>query len=734
MKTCKEVNAELTKELEKIRSVADDSRLITPKVTHIEQEMVEKSEQVRATAGKVAELSFEFAEFKEQCSRTVESKNEELHRLQATFLSLQNDNTQKECQIAQLQGEIENKDSLLSAFNEKMNAHQKEQQDTIQLLCRLSGDGDGVCQKDKDINEQLTAARVELSTLGKQLGDQETLHHKHVTALDQLKNNLKSIKREKQQLEIQLGHLRANETKMSEAHTAYASERDGFQTEINKLRISLDTQTSAMEHAQQSAAEELKSFRKKHALDSESLRSRLSQVEGALKEAERIAEHKTRELEAHKKETARKYNELVQESLNTRNNVALGEQETAARHISPRDPRLQGRPSLNFDRSQPQHDGSDAMASTDSAARQVSPVDLLAKNRKKPNRLNTTVLNTVEGPETLTTPESFQPNQVAHASIAYINKDYMLKALDGHSGDRNSYTNSPAGNMHRTTELSCSVDNFDHDIKQMTESGNSEVPSSALSDPLSSDGLLDMAPLDKGSSKAKSVGVNRFMNEDLCREHKRKAPKISSRNDSNRPPSQMENRPKSQANIASRILPSPTAHKTAAKTHKASRGGESFVTQINTRNQQGFEQHASLSNSPEDKRFPSPRHNTHPKQLKVEEALSDQSIEDFVATGYSKKRNNSDKEDSSPRKRFLNSSQQILSQPKNSSSGYQVSQSQSRGPWVVPTPRNRRQRNERDATIADQAEGQPKPRPRAQVGSSRSSTRKGASCILNRCN
>jgi predicted nucleic acid-binding Zn-ribbon protein len=727
MKTCMEVNAELAKALDETRSAAEDAHSRTSEVARLKQLLTEKSEEAHLAASEVTALSSEVAELKQKCSEMLESKNGELYQLQTDLLGLQDNNDQKERRLSQLQNELEDKKSLISDLNIKTSAQEKEQKNTVEALRKLQSTGDTVRQEKEHLSQRLTEAQSELSRLEKHLDDQNALRQQDTDTLEQLESRLQNIEKEKEDLNMQLEELRAIEVKMNEVQAVYASERDGFQTEIKTLRISLTETKSALERAHQTTEEEVRKVNEKNALDSENLKCRLVKVEKALKEAEKTAEVKTRELHTHQQTIAKKYDELVQEALIRQNTDVIGVRETAISQISPQDPRLQGRLPIQLNRPQLQVARSDMDPKTPPEASRAPPANSMANNRKKPNRLNTTVLNKVEVSETRATTSSHQPDQTTRSPVECKGKTSGLRTMNNPSGDERLVPDSSSGKVQETRKLSCSVDNFDLNMKQMSDSGYPEPPSSALSDPLSSDGILDMAPLDTGTSKVKAVGVfDRFTNEDALNKTKSRAKfETLSRDEPDRPLSRMEDRPKSQANIASRILSSPAPHIKAERAHKASKGTERLVLSLNMRSKQAIERQGSRSSSPDDVDLPGSRKKVHQKYAKPTKTLKSQSYNSPPAAGHSRKRKNSDTPEYPHAKRHQASSQLNVSQTTNSSCDYEVSQPQSQDLQVVPTPRIRRQRNMQNFAISDQNQGQHRGRPKVHVGSSRSSARKG---------
>lgn len=728
MKTCMEVNAELAKALDDTRSAAEDAHSRTSEVAHLKQLLTEKSEEAHSTASEVTALSSEVAELKQKCSEMLESKNGELYQLQTDLLGLQDNNDQKERRLSQLQNELEDKNSLISDLNIRISAQEKELKNTVEALRELQSTGDAVRQEKEHLSQRLTEAQSKLSRLEKHMNDQNALHQQDTDTLKQLENRLQNKEKEKEELNMQLGQLRAIELKMNEAQAVYASERNVLQAEIKTLRISLDEMNSALERAHQTTEEEVRKVSEKNALDSENLRCRLGKVEKALKEAEKTAEAKTRELHTHQQTIAKKYDELVQEALMKQNTDVIGVRETAISQISSQDPRLQGRLLVQSNRPQLQVGRSDMDPKVPPEASRTPPANSMAKNRKKPNRLNTTVLNKVEVSETRASTGSHQPDQTTRSLVECKGKTHSLRTMNDPSGDEKLVLGPSTGKVQETRKLSCSVDNFDLNMKQMSDSGYPEPPSSALSDPLSSDGILDMAPLDTGTSKVKAVGVfDRFTNEDALNKTKNRAKfETLSRDEPDRPLSRMEDRPKSQANIASRILSSPAPHMKAERVHKAPKGTERLVLSLNMRSKQAIERQGSRSSSPDDVDLPRSRKKVHQKYAKVTEPPNNQSYNNSPATGHSRKRKNSDTPEYSHAKRPQNSSQLNISQTTNSSCDYEVSQPQSQGPQVLPTPRIRRQRNMQNIAASDQNQGQHRGRPKVHIGSSRSSARKGA--------
>jgi hypothetical protein len=223
----------------------------------------------------------------------------------------------------------------------------------------------------------------------------------------------------------------------------------------------------------------------------------------------------------------------------------------------------------------------------------------------------------------------------------------------------------------------------------MTESKRPETSSSVLSEPPSSDDLIDMGPLEKGTVQDNSkndyghFGAGKAPHDSRYHE--------TSRNSLNGVSSITQDRPKSQANTGSRMLPPPTPTGPSTRDYppptKAVRRAPSRSAQsgrVGSGN--------ARSSSPGFLRRPTSNRKTYGNNSAGLGTGEPSETLRASVNGPTMKRKGpgSRAPENLPSKRRRSSSRLSSAQSIPSSQPDQISQPQSQGPYVAPTPRGRR--------------------------------------------
>jgi hypothetical protein len=492
---------------------------------------------------------------------------------------------------------------------------------------------------------------------------------------------------------------------LSEAQAVYSSEKEGMQLEIARLQASCEGKDNELRHAQADAMEKSQTVAEIHSAESDDLKRRIGKIEIDLKAAEKVAEHKTRELEAHKKATLEKYQKLVLEARRTESARGLEPSEESGNEALVWDSRLRVPAPMYASDSKLQR----SHFMTESVACDEESFDAtVAKARKKPLRLNTTVLNVAEGSRSQAMLRLRLPNPVIerlHEQNEDENETSIVSAHGTHElGAREVLDEHgvsfipPAAEESQVPQspFEFSVGDFIDSPKAMSESRRLETSSSVLSEPPSSDDLIDMGPLEKRTVKDSSENVYGYFGAgEVPRDIRyHETAQNLSRSSLHESPSIAQERPKSQANTRSRMLPPPTPTGSSTRDYPPSTKAVRRGPSRNARSGRVGSGNAR-SDSPDFLRRPTSSLETYGNHSITSaglgtDAASDTPRESGKNPKMKRKGPASRAPDIISSKRRRSSSRLGSSQSISSSQPAQISQPQSQAPHVVPTPRGRR--------------------------------------------
>ncbi|KAJ4299283.1 hypothetical protein N0V90_004527 [Kalmusia sp. IMI 367209] len=487
----------LTSEMETLREANIESK----------KELVE----ARLANTQVASRSSEFALAKQHLAQQVEA----LHSKEQGFNDLQQENADMKAKIAEivqekdkLQMRLDAEESKISVLREKIDKGNKTNEKMSSSWRQLQSNADTLQNEKEQLQLQLVVSQSTLSTWKKELDNRDTTIQKNADALEGLKRQTDELQKEKRELEVSLKRSRDNEAKMVDTQAVHSSEKESLEVEVAKLRESLNTKDKELQRSQSDAAGQSKIAADRHALEIEQLNRRVSQ-------AQNIAEKKSHEIEAHKKTMDEKYEMLLHEFR--------GKQIASMQSVA-----LQSQSS---------------QLSTESNSRTSQTLDVKGgKMRKKPNRHNTLVLDVAEASHGQSKPLPLQRNGFDDQG----EDDHVLGPFDPQVDDAQ-------GNKGSSTSL---IDNFTQGMSQTTEHDKETASSSALSDPPSSDSIIDMSPLDNGTTALRSGDVRKrsVLEGGPRRSHQDGTLKNPTHAFLHESFSLSQSRPKSQANTSSRML------------------------------------------------------------------------------------------------------------------------------------------------------------------------------------
>ncbi|KAJ4349544.1 uncharacterized protein N0V89_008160 [Didymosphaeria variabile] len=728
-------NIHMKKDLQKAQSAAQEASSLAPELADLKRRLTEKSDEAQSATDEAALMSSQLITLKQrmaQASEAQRSKEEDLKNTQAELTRLVNEAADLSREKHQIKNQLNEHVSTIADLKEKIGTAHRAQEKSAASVKQLQSSTE-VMRKDKDqLALQISAEQSKVKTLRKEMDARENTRRKDMDALDSLQHRLENLHEEKQELEFKLGRSRATEIKLSEAQAVYSSEKEGLQLELAKLQASLEVKNDELRRTKADYIEKSKKAEEDYAGRSNELKRRISQTETALKAAEKTAEHKSRELEAHKEATLKKFELLVQEAQN-QESFRQGIHRKPQHELFVRDPRLQESSSMHAVGSQPQRPHSVA----DVGACHEEPFETrVTKARKKPNRGNLTVLNVADSSHTQSTPLLRLPNAVLDvhhdAEEGNAHRGFIHAAVTNEFGaremlDENGISSiEPAGDESQEPQraLVCSAGAFDHSMKAMTRPRTAETSSSVLSDPLSSDDLIDMDPLEQGTVPVSlGNGYGRFKLEEGPRgDQYHGTPHRSSRHSLHGASSLPQDRPKSQANTGSRMLPPATPTVSSTKNYRSPANAGLRIPAKSARTGDEAQFGNTVSSSPDYVHRPVSNQKTYGN-------YSNPSAESLAGTpsrisrpsvhSPTKKRKGpgGGASENAPSKRLRASPRVSSSQSTLSSQPAQISQIQSQSPCIMPNPRTRRSKGRRrsdefDAMFDRELQTGPSRRPR----------------------
>ncbi|KAL1610647.1 hypothetical protein SLS60_002317 [Paraconiothyrium brasiliense] len=701
----RDANTQMRKDLQKAQSAAAEASALALELADLERQMMVKSAESRRASDEATSLSSQLASLQQlmaQASEANHSKEDDLKNTKVELTRLVKGAADHAREKDHLKAQLNEHVSTITGLKEKIDAAHRAQDKSVASLKQLQN-STVVMQKEKDqLTLQMSVEQSKLKTLKQELDARDATHRKDVDTLDSLQRRLKTLQEEKEELKSEMERSHANESKLIEAQAEYLSEKEDLQLELAKLQASLESKDIELRRTRADSIERSKTVEENHVAESEELKRRISQIEIALKEAEKTAEHKSRELEAHKKATLEKFDLLVQEALNQQN-TRHESQRIPRSEMLLRDPRLQESTSMHAVGSQQR-----APSSSEASAFSEEPLEgTVTKGRKKPNRLNLTVLNVSDASRTQSTQLLLQTNAVndrhRHPDEGIARTGCVHAAAANELGAREMLDENgvssiyPAGEEPQEPQrtLVYTAGAFDESMKAMNRPGTADTSSSVLSDPLSSDDLIDMDPLEQGTVPiSRNNGYEQFQDENVPQSDRYdETPQRSARHSLHHVASFSRDRPKSQANTGSRMLPPATPSAPSTKNYGSPAHARHRIPKKSARSVGGAPSGNTRSSSPDYVHRPVSSHKTYGNY---------NPSGDSPGALYETHRpsvNRSTTKRKAPRggalvnvqsKRHRASAHESSSQSTPSSQPAQISQAQSQDPRVVPTPRARR--------------------------------------------
>lgn len=697
LKDVHELHKAFAKEQEDARTTHENHDSLSSEVARFKEELTRKAEEAALAVSQASSLSSELAQLKQQLTaekEAIRTKDDQIDTIKAEYVLIQAEAAESVREQDQLRSQLQEKDSAILNLNEEINSNKEKQEKYTLSLTQIRDREDSLREENELLRLNSTVHRSKLSMLEKELDLQGTLRQNGINALRELQNQVGDLQKDKQELEAKLNRSLDNEVKFSKAQLVHISEDADLQSELEKVRTTLKAKENEMQSAQINAAEALRKHMENHTIECDELKLRIGQVESALKEAERIAEHKSRELEAHKKATSEKFEQFVEEIRRKEGSRAT---EKLSQQIIPHSPGVQDHYPTHKADSNSQNRQLDVY--TVPKKTQLLPLKE-PETRKKASRQNTTVLKLSEA-SCSKLKVTFQQSNLRSSKSDDV--EQTLNLGNNHATDELSAREAPEENGPRNIPsamedsddsrdlLSCSADFFEQKMDQML--GSNKASSSSFSDPPPSSGsLMDMAPLDNGTSTGKSVNLNTQSSNDEAL-HEARSDKTS-----NIPPrrslrialSQSQHSDKSHVYTGSQMFLPPVLSASSGMSrnppnsaiHRARPGSGCSGTTADS----GGE---GLSSSNHVYR-PESSQNTSEHRSNIPMSVRSSSIK--VSNKKRKSPVVSVQKDA-PSKRPRNSTQFYLSRPKLSSQNYRIPQPLSQPEsWVVPTPSPRQPR------------------------------------------
>ncbi|KAF9729583.1 hypothetical protein PMIN01_12447 [Paraphaeosphaeria minitans] len=704
----RESDSQMRKELQKARSIAKEASSAVSELTAMRAQTVKKSKEAQAAIDEATSLSSQLSSLEkhmEKASAAHLSKEEDLKSVKADNTRLIDKITSLAREKELLKNRIDEQTATVSTLKNEINAANIIQEENSRSLQQLRIGADAKLKEKDQLKTQISADRSRLDKLETELDARDDAHRKDMDALKELQRRIDCLQEENQALSARLERSRANEVKLSEAQAAYSTEKGDMQLELVKSHTLLEGKERELQLALTEAIERSKLISEQHSEESDELKRRINQAEAGMRAAEKAAEHKTRELEAHKRTTLEKFEKLVQEARRPEKFREHASHEQPSTNIVVKDPRLHKSESVQAGGSQPHCPRS----TTEVVVRNDDLLDsTVTKVRKKPIRLNTTV-GKAEG--------------MSHSHSARLPRASNAKNDHPHGHEEGGYQSSFI-NAQATDELgayemldengvsfielaaeeyqgsqrtlTCSVDAFDHSMRAMTNSGKADSISSALSEALSSDELIDMGPLEQGTLQLSPGNDHRHQEVGkILRDNRpgEETPRRLSHNSLHGASSFSQDRPKSQANTGSRML-APTDSTASSTRNRRPTTKTARVTPSRDVQFRLVGSGLPKSSSPDYVHRPMSSHKTYGNHGiasadHASSAPSETPRSNAKGTTMKRKGRGDRSQENEPSKRHRGSSQLGSSQSMSSSQPAQISQGQLQGPYMIPTPRNR---------------------------------------------
>lgn len=700
----REAKVRADNEFQKTQTIVKEAASSVLETNDLKKKLFEKSKEARFAADELTSLSKQIESLKQevvQLSEAQLSKEEKLQKLEADYTSRVGEAVMLAQEKGQLKKQLSQHVSTISGLEEKIRFAEKMQVEDAALLRQLESETYTMRKENEQFKRDRSSLQSELSTLTKEMDDRITEHRKDRESLKELQDRLDHVQQEKNEFSARLERSSTDKVKLKEAQALHSSEKHIMQLELTELRTRLETKMKEVQKIQTEAREQSEKAAEAHAIEADELKRRVSQAENATRTAEKNSEHKSRELNAHRNATSEKFEQLVRETLNYGSH-------SHDMHRSPGEENIPRKLTFEAKASQRVLDPRrHEMKSFGDAAgsNNVLINEMAKKSRKKPNRLNRMVLNVTDTlpPQPQKPVEAQCATNDEHGTVKQqkeieVAGDYITEELGAYEMlDENgvSFLDPSFGEVEPSQNaLVWHMGNTGLRAKSPLHDSKPGTASSSLSDPPSSDSLIDMDALEKGTLPADAADshvhheIAKVVRDDEYRDTSRR-PSTALDKESLR----SQKRPRSQANTGSRMLP-PQKQKSTALSRKERRSPIQPKTD---------DHHSSSPNISHADMHMRRTHGSH--SIQREEHFSDQGQEMSLPAGNSLKTKRKEPDyratDNTPSKRHQGSLRLRSSHSKASSkpAGPLPSRSHFQTESAVRTPRARKNKGKPLVTI-----------------------------------
>lgn len=570
-----------------------------------------------------------------------------------------------------------------------------------QVIVEKSEDVQELERKLISMSSEMTKVKKQLTMSAEALRQKENRCHQLEESDHSSRNRIveaeSKVEHAQRQLKDQDAIIQDLERKI-DRHTKDREKSDEACKELQVCRQNLQSlraENEEMQRLKSSSDLKINMLEENHFAECCALSNRVGELETIVRETEKALEHKTREFEVHRKITDQKFQQLVQEALRKRD-VTTGE----TQKTSSRDPQLHRRscnssepqnyqPEIHLEQEGPGEPMQNKGSSKDTNVMKI---------RKKANRMNTTVLDIRETSKNRPGALSQRFDQGDLRFPGHEDRKVRLDVELEDPGTLDQLNRQPRdiyGRMAPESEqIISSVSKHHPEASRISRPTHFDISSSPLSDPLSSDGLIDMAPLDQITASARTTDAQkhpRIEDRDVSKGKVNSEKSASSPYNVCRAKSpQIEIRPRSQANTGSKINPYSIEHDILGRSRLPSSGVARFVP-----SQSGHLEPTIVRNT------------KHEDQMNDTAVLEEQNSEmdQRPPRITPSKRSNPDvnSHENSSMKRHRETGRLVSLQSLDLSLDEQGLQPRSQSPAVVPTPRAQHHRSQQGGSFPVQS-------------------------------
>ncbi|ORY05382.1 hypothetical protein BCR34DRAFT_45446 [Clohesyomyces aquaticus] len=483
----------------------DQNKKAKEQITTSKQEMVEKTREkiVEANALWTNELH-RLTHEKDEKEKSLQTTTKELDATRDALQRSQQQHRNAESDLNNLRTEKAEIESRLRNFQQTvrdsvaLSAELKSLKEQVRLggstLEAKESEISTFQQEQRTLREQVTASqesvdqhKTSLEAIGKHFETERAeLQEKHRMALKEAEDKVMSLRKEKRDMELALEQARLSANSLlKDTRTEFALEKETLHKEIAELRSAKLQSKLELQHLRKEDVETEKRLGGALRTEIGELQRRLHESEATLKESQanviRVESQKKRELELHKMKTAAKFSEISRRASMAVNNRC---QDGVASGVTD---------SLGPQSSQQSSAEAPTFSQTSGTAAGDGVELQNARPKKKVNRMNNTVSSIIETQRSVHAVErqaaETQPDNHVEWSDNFHGVDPVLldgPAVPGRFDENGLLLRERTGEMVPETQeesaLSFGFDQFNERINQAgTKAGSPYKTSSSLS-------------------------------------------------------------------------------------------------------------------------------------------------------------------------------------------------------------------------------------------------------------